>query len=115
MTDRFSAPKNNKYAEYYADLNTIMRTRGHCYINIFSNPDGTSFSIDSAGNPIQNRLVNYVMYSYGNYDMSSTAATIGKIRIVFNDSSRFEILDNQTAISWFTVEGITPVVIKPFT
>lgn len=115
MADRFSAPINNEFVEFYSELNNIMRTRGHFYINIFSNPDGTAFENDSYGNPIQNRLVNYMMYTYGNYDMSSSQATIGKFRIVFSDLSRFEVLDDQHTISWFSVEGITPVVIHPFT
>lgn len=106
----------NEFLAFYQDLSTIMSTTGHLRINIYNDPSGNSFALDNANNPIQDRLVMYIMYTYSNAEISSSESTDGGIQLFFMDGTNIQFPNSETLIfHWYTITGIEPVVIKAFT
>ena len=48
------------------DVQQVLLSTGNVRISIYTNAEGTVFGNDSNGNPIENRLVHYTMYSLPN-------------------------------------------------
>ena len=73
------------HTEFYNDLKIVQKMpTGHVYVNIYTNAEGSLFALDVAGNPINNRMVQYTIYTnpyYHPYD--------GNIEGVFKIHSNF--------------------------
>jgi hypothetical protein len=108
---------SDQFASFYTELKRIMDASGHLYINIYTDQAGTSPALDTLGVPIQHRLVKYVMYTYSNAEYAGSQSDKGGLRIVFMDNNaRLEFLNTEPIILyWYTIDGINPQIIQPFT
>lgn len=104
--------------EFYTDLQTVQKmTNGQVYLTMYTNAEGTAFAVDTSGNPFNNRLVQYTIYTnpyYHPYDGNID----GLFTIKFVDGSSFKTNDTEDAaqvIYWYSFPAIIPTVIKPFT
>lgn len=104
--------------EFYADFKNVqIMMNGQVYLNLYTNAEGSVFALDTTGNPINNRLVQYTMYTnpyYHPYDGNID----GLFKIQFVDGSKFETHDAEdatTVVYWYSFPAIVPTVIKPFT
>lgn len=114
-TPAFPGPWNGAMYQYFVDLNQAMSSVGHLYINIYTDPSGNNYANDNHGHPITNRLVIYMMYTFSKYEVSWSQADVSTFRIVFDDLSRFEFPDDEIIRWWYSIEGVTPIEIKPLT
>ena len=117
--DPYAPPLHtDQFLSFYTELKQIMDASGHLYINIYSDPDGNSPALDNAGNAILHRWVKYVVYTYASSEVSTSASDKGGIKIVFfdNDNTYIEFPNSEPVILyWYSIDGITPIVIKAFT
>lgn len=109
-------PYADEFLSFYSELKQAMTTYGHLYINIYNDPSGNSPALDNGGNPIQHRLVSYIVYTYSTDQVSSSQSPLGGIKLAFSDGSNIEFPNNgDIAIYWYNIDGIEPAVIQPFT
>jgi hypothetical protein len=110
-------PRSDQFLSFYQDLKRVMDASGHLYINIYSDALGNNVALDTAGVPIQHRLVKYVMYTYSNTEYPGSQSTKGGIKVVFMDNNaKIEFINAEPDILyWYTIDGINPVVLQPFT
>jgi hypothetical protein len=106
------------HTEFYNDLKIVQKMpTGHVYVNIYTNAEGSVFALDVAGNPINNRMVQYTIYTnpyYHPYDGNIE----GVFKIKFVDGGVFEKKDSVDAVNpvfWYSFPAIVPNVVKPFT
>jgi hypothetical protein len=106
------------HIEFYADLKTVqIMMQGQVYLTMYTNAEGSVFAVDTSGNPFNNRLVQYTIYTnpyYHPYDGNID----GLFTIKFVDGSSFKTNDAQDAaqvVYWYSFPAIIPTVIKPFT
>jgi len=104
--------------EFYADLKTVQQMmNGQVYLDLYTNAEGTVFALDSNGNPVNNRLIKYTMYTNPYYHPYNGNVD-GLFKIQFVDGSIFETHDAEDAdhvVYWYSFPAIVPKVIKPFT
>ena len=106
------------HIEFYTDLKIVQKMpTGHVYVNIYTNAEGSLFALDVAGNPINNRMIQYTIYTnpyYHPYDGNIE----GVFKIKFVDGGVFEKKDSVDAVNpvfWYSFPAIVPNVVKPFT
>jgi hypothetical protein len=104
-----------QFDEFDVDFAMAKVTLTHIYINVYLNAEGTVFANDSKGNPIQNRLIYYAMYTLPYTDMGSNLPMPGYLKIVFNDGSYIKSFDNAETTYWYSITGLEPFEIKQFT
>jgi len=80
---------DNEFAQVTADINTALHTLGYLRINIYNDISGTSFALDSSGNPITDRTIYSMRYIYPTTDESGNAVD-GFIRITFDDGTTID-------------------------
>jgi hypothetical protein len=110
----YKPPANGEYLQFSADMNQILASVGHAYINVYTDSAGNNVVNDNGGNPIVNRLIYYTMYTYSATDSPGSSALIGTIRIVFSDGSKLEFPDTNKGY-WYSLEGSSPMTIKSLT
>uniref|UniRef100_A0A6C0DRU8 Uncharacterized protein n=1 Tax=viral metagenome TaxID=1070528 RepID=A0A6C0DRU8_9ZZZZ len=109
-------PYSDEFQAFYNDMKTVMTTVGHLYINIYNDASGNSVANDSNGNPIQHRLVSYIIYTYSGAEVTTSQSDFGGMHLAFSDGSLIQFPNSATLIYyWYTIDGITPSVIKAFT
>jgi len=104
--------------EFYADLKTVqIMMNGQVYLNIYTNAEGTAFAVDTSGNPVNNLLVRYTIYT-NPYVHPYDGNVDGLFTIKFVDGSSFKTNDAEDeahVVYWYSFPAIIPTVIKPFT
>lgn len=109
-------PYSDQFLSFYTDLKTVMTTVGHLYINIYNDPSGNTPSVDTNGNPIQHRLVYYIVYTYSGAEVTSSHSDLGGIKLVFSDGSFIEFPNTEPIVYyWYNIDGISPADLKAFT
>jgi hypothetical protein len=109
-------PYSDQFVSFYNELKQVMDVSGHLFINIYNDPSGNSYTLDSIGNPIQHRKVKYIIYTYSNAEFPGSQSDVGGIKIKFIDNSEIQFPNSEPYIFfWYSIDGIEPVVIKPFT
>ena len=109
-------PWSVEFPAFYADLKTIMTTVGHLYINVYIDASGNTPALDTYGNPIQHRLISYIVYTYSRDEVTSSDSDRGGIKISFNDGSFIKFPNTEPFVYyWYNIDGITPSDLKPFT
>lgn len=104
-----------QFDEFDADFSRAKAELTHIYLNLYLNAEGTVFANDSNGNPIQNRLVHYIIYTLPYNDPASNAIMPGFLMVAFNDYSFIKSYNNAESTYWYSINGLTPFAIKQFT
>ena len=104
-----------QFDEFDLDFSMAKTTLIHVYMNVYLNAQGTVFALDSNGNPIQNRLVYYTLYTLPYTDLVSNAQIPGYLKVVFYDGSYIKSFDNAETTYWYSITGLEPFEIKQFT
>jgi len=104
-----------EFANFFADFATAKAETMHVYVNIYTDAQGTVYANDLGGNPINNRLINYVIYTLPISNEALSIYTAGYMTIHFRDGNDFKAYDDNAINYWYAVSGITPIVITPFT
>ena len=79
-----------EFANFFADFHTAKAETMHVYLNIYTNAEGTTFALDGAGNPITDRLINYVIYTLPVSNEAQSIYTAGYMTIHFHDGNDFK-------------------------
>ena len=101
-TSNITLPTNSQFLNIYNDLNTIINTNQSSQINIEIYNDA------SGQNLVINKVVTNINYSYP-YDDVKNEITInypGKLSIIFNDGSLFQITDQNESSTWYSLNGL---------
>jgi hypothetical protein len=104
-----------EFANFFADFHTAKAETMHVYISIYTNAEGTVYANDMAGNPITDRLINYVIYTLPVSNEAQSIYTAGYMTIHFTNNTDFKAYDDNAINYWYAISGITPIVITPFT
>jgi len=105
---------NGQYDVLINDMNTALHTIGYSDIYIFTDASGMILANDSSGNPIEKRRIKSTSYTYPYLDDSGNFI-FGFFTIVFDDNNIFTLDDEHHASFWYTMFGMTPIVIKQLT
>ena len=103
--------ENGEFTQFIADINVAIRSIGFCTINVYMDPSGTNFALDSSGNPISNRLIKQTSYTYPYIDLSGNPVD-GSMLITFDDGSFFLYSDTDTTENayWYSIGGPNPII-----
>jgi|LauGreSBDMM110SN_4_FD.fasta_scaffold23392_2 hypothetical protein len=104
-----------EFANFFADFHTAKAETMHVYISIYTNAEGTVYANDMAGNPITDRLINYVIYTLPVSNEAQSIYKAGYMTIHFHYGNDFKAFDDNAINYWYAISGITPIVITPFT
>ena len=105
---------DGEYISFQSDVNYAINVLGHVNVNIFTDASGTTYALDSSGNPIQNALIERMVYTYPHMDESNNPVD-GTFEIKFFNSGKWTNTDANYAAFWYSIEGILPVTIYQFT
>ena len=104
------------------DINAVLHSIGYVNINLYHDASGTLYIKDSNGNDISNRRIAETMYTYPYVNNVTNEPISGSLYLKFDDNSDIILTnyDTHTLVNndfdyWYYIEGIIPVVIKPFT
>jgi hypothetical protein len=103
------------YSLIIDDINTTLGEGNPFRINIYTDAAGTVFAKDSNSNDINDRLVITTIYTYAYVDNLNHVFVIGNFKVIFDDGSYIQNDDAHEDIYWYSVVGVTPIVIKQFT
>lgn len=104
-----------QFSEFDSDFKRAKTELVHIYLNIYLNSAGTVFANDSIGNPIQNRLVYFTTYTLPHVDPSPNETMYGFLKIGFNDGSEIKCYNDEETKYWYSINGLSPFVIKQLT
>lgn len=101
-TSNLKPPTNGKFLNIYNDLNTIINVDPTAKINltIYSDPNGQTILFNKVATNI-----NYT-YPYDNVSNGVTKSYPGKLSIIFNDGSMFQITDDNKTSAWYSMNGL---------
>jgi hypothetical protein len=105
---------DGEYISFQSDVNYAINVLGHVNVNIFMDASGTTFALDSNGNPIQNALIEKMIYTYPYIDASNNTID-GYFEIIFAGGGTWSNVDAHWYEYWYSIEGILPVTIVQFT
>ena len=105
---------DGEYISFQNDVNYAINMLGHVNLNIYMDASGTTFALDSSGNPIQNALIERMVYTYPYLDQNNNTVD-GSFRIFFYNGGSWANTDANYAAYWYSIEGILPVTIYQFT
>jgi hypothetical protein len=105
---------DGEYISFQNDVNYAINMLGHVNVNIYTDASGTTFAIDSSGNPIQNALIQRMVYTYPYLDQNNNTVD-GSFQIFFYNGGSWANSDANYAAYWYSIEGILPVTIYQFT
>lgn len=101
-TSNVTLPTNSQFLNIYDDLNTIINadTTAQMDMTIFSDPSGQTI--------ILNKVVTNINYSYSYDDVTNGIITNypGRLSIIFNDGSLFQITDQNESSTWYSLNGL---------
>jgi hypothetical protein len=105
---------DGEYISFQSDVNYAINVLGHVNVNIFMDASGTTYALDSSGNPIQNALIEKMIYTYPYMDASNNPVD-GYFEIIFAGGGTWSNVDAHWYEYWYSIEGILPVTIVQFT
>jgi len=106
---------NGQYPEFQYDVNQSIDLLGKLNIDIYTDGSGNNYALDTKGNPIQNRVIIEMAYTYPYTDPMTQTFYDGYFTITFDDGSSLSNVDSNDTAYWYYIEGLEPVVIKQFT
>ena len=105
---------DGEYISFQNDVNYAINMLGHVNVNIYTDASGATFALDSSGNPIQNALIQRMVYTYPYLDQNNNVVD-GVFQIFFYNGASWANTDANYAAYWYSIEGILPVTIYQFT
>ena len=105
---------DGEYIVFQNDINYAINVLGHVNLNVYMDASGTTFALDTNGSPIQNALIEKMIYTYPYLDASNNPVD-GFFEIIFAGGGIWTNVDAHWYEYWYSIEGILPVVIKQFT
>jgi hypothetical protein len=102
---------NGKYAQFTADMKSLIEKASFMHLTIFSDKAGTTVVKTDGGAPISKLLITTTSYTYPHNDSVTGKAVTGSFVISFSDGSAVTIPDNKTSY-WYTFDEITPAQIS---
>jgi hypothetical protein len=105
---------DGEYILFQNDVNYAINILGHVNLNIYTDASGTNFALDSNSAPIQNALIEKMIYTYPYFDASNNPID-GEFQIIFAGGGTWTNIDAHWYEFWYSIEGILPVTIKQFT
>uniref|UniRef100_A0A6C0KIR7 Uncharacterized protein n=1 Tax=viral metagenome TaxID=1070528 RepID=A0A6C0KIR7_9ZZZZ len=119
MAERgFNEFGKNHHNEFYADLQTVqVQMNGNVRISLYSNAEGTVYANDNMGNPINNRLLKYTMYT-NPYFHKFDGNIPGALTIHFLDGTFYKKTDDEDPVNpvcWYSFLDLVPLTVKPLT
>ena len=102
VTSNVTLPKNSQFLNIYNDLNTIINADPTVQMNItiYSDPNGQNVVLNKVATNI-----NYT-YPYDNIINSVVTSYSGRLSIIFNDGSMFQISDDSETSNWYSLNGL---------
>jgi hypothetical protein len=93
---------NNQFLNIYNDLNTIINgnTTAQMNLTIYSDPSGQTIVLNKIATNI-----NYT-YPYDNVLNGVTTTYPGRLSIIFEDGSIFQITDTNENNAWYSLNGL---------
>jgi len=104
---------DGEYISFQNDVNYAINILGHVNLNIYTNASGTIFDTDASGNPIQNALIERMVYTYPHLDENGNPVD-GLFEIFFYNGAYWSNPDANNAAYWYYIEGIYPKVLYQF-
>lgn len=124
----------NAYAHYVAELTNVQQLRtgeieqvindinyalsavGNISISLYKNELGTEFVLDTNGNPISNRGVLTIIYTFEHTETTNGIDTYyeGHTHFIFSDYGKFTLFDSNKTC-WYYINGVQPPAIKLLT
>jgi hypothetical protein len=101
-TSNVSLPTNSQFLNIFNDLNTIINTNPIAQMNI------SIFKDASSQNLLFTKVatnINYT-YPYDNVINNITTSYPGRLSIIFNDGSLFQITDDNETSTWYSLNGL---------
>lgn len=95
-------PTNSQFLNIYNDLTTIINANPVAQMNV------SIYSDASGQNLVLNKVatnINYT-YPYDNVLNGVTTTYPGRISIIFNDESMFQISDAYETTTWYSINGL---------
>jgi hypothetical protein len=105
---------DGEYIVFQNDINYAINVLGHVNLNVYMDASGTIFALDTNGAPIQNALIEKMIYTYPYFDASNNPVD-GFFEIIFAGGGIWTNVDAHWYEYWYSIEGILPVSIKQFT
>lgn len=108
--------KNGEIVNVINDINYALSAIGDISISIYKTPDGTEFELDTNGNPISNRAVLTIVYTFEYTETKNGIDTyhVGHTNFIFSDYGKFVFLDSNQS-RWYYITGVQPPAIKLLT
>jgi hypothetical protein len=101
---------NGKYAQFSADVKTLIERAAKIYVTISSDNAGSNIISDNQNNFISKKLIIGMNYTYPD-TLPSGQQILGNYVITFSDGCTFTVSDTATNF-WYCLEGIEPYVYK---
>jgi hypothetical protein len=101
-TSNITLPTNGQFLNIYNDLNTVINSNPTAQMNI------SIFSDLSGQNLLFNKVatnINYT-YPYDNILNGVTTTYPGRLSIIFNDGSLFQIADDNETSNWYSLNEL---------
>lgn len=106
---------NGQYAIFDYDMNLAINSLSTVNVDIYTDASGTSFALDSSGNPITDRQIVQTSYTYPYTDEITGLPVYGYFTISFDNGTTFTNTDEFETTYWYTIRGLDPVEIKQLT
>ena len=95
------------YAQFIADINSIITTGKRIVITIYTNAEGTELDLCKDGTtPVLEKVFTSLQYKY------PTEEELGLLLLSFEDGTEYERLDYEKEV-WYTMNEVT-TSITPF-
>jgi hypothetical protein len=97
--------ENGEYIQFMLDVNAALRI-GAIVISVYTDISGTSFALDTNGNPVNNRFLKTTSYTYPYMDENGTFMD-GILTCTFGNGSTFSNIDEYNTVYWYNIKGIS--------
>ena len=95
---------SSTYESITAQINDMLSSNRQASISIYDDADGTVFTLDSAGNPINELQVKSVSVTKSYIDSATNEPVSASVTIVFIGDATFKAVDDEH-FNWFKISG----------
>jgi hypothetical protein len=97
--------EDGEYPQFMLDVNSAIRM-GPIILSIYTDSSGIGMTLDSNGNPIQNRFLKQTSYTYP-YINNDGVYIPGILTCTFGDGSSFSNDDLNNTAYWYLINGVS--------
>ena len=92
------------YESITSQINSMLSSNRQASITIYDDSEGTKYSLDSNGNPINEVQVKSISVTRSYIDSVTNEPVNASVTIVFVDNSTFKAIDDEH-FNWFKIGG----------